>query len=164
MVCQAPVTLRKEVNGFIINRLQYALLMEAWRLVEDGVASPEDIDTSVTQGLGMRWSIIGPFETIDMNAPNGWQLVLNRGGEEGGEKKRRHFFNLMCPSVSLSLFFPKKKGVNDYCDRYGENITAVCREQEDTRDMKGTPTAAAINDAMRSHVPLDQLAVRTHSK
>lgn len=65
---QAPVLLRKEVDGFLLNRLQYALLMEAWRLVEDGVCSPEDVDTAVSEGLGLRWSFLGPFQTIDLNA------------------------------------------------------------------------------------------------
>ncbi|EGD73270.1 hypothetical protein PTSG_04984 [Salpingoeca rosetta] len=115
---QAPVVLRKEVNGFIINRLQYALLMEAWRLVEDGVATPQDVDTAVSQGLGLRWSFMGPFETIDLNAPG---------------------------------------GVVDYCNRYGDTISAVCREQEDTRAMKGTATAATVHAAMRQDVPEDQL-------
>jgi len=40
-------------------------------MVEDGVASPEDIDTAVTHGLGLRWSFMGPFQTIDLNAPQG---------------------------------------------------------------------------------------------
>jgi len=70
-VGQAPIVLLKESNGFVLNRLQYALLAEAFRLVEDGVCSPEDVDTAVSQGLGMRWSFMGPFQTIDLNAPNG---------------------------------------------------------------------------------------------
>jgi hypothetical protein len=50
--------------------------------------------------------------------------------------------------------------VIDYCERYGENITAVCKEEEDTRDMKGSATAKVIHDAMRETVPQDKLAVR----
>jgi len=68
---QSPVVLKKEVNGFILNRLQYALLMESWRIVEEGVCTPEDVDTAVKEGLGLRWSFMGPFETIDLNAPDG---------------------------------------------------------------------------------------------
>ena len=41
------------------------------RLVDDGVISPADLDTTVKQGLGLRWSFMGPFETIDLNAPGG---------------------------------------------------------------------------------------------
>jgi len=67
----APVLLKKEIDGFAVNRLQYALLAEAYRLVEDGVLSPEDVDTCVSKGLGLRWSFMGPFQTIDLNAPKG---------------------------------------------------------------------------------------------
>ncbi|XP_065185621.1 lambda-crystallin-like [Sycon ciliatum] len=65
---QAPVTLNKEVNGFLLNRLQYALIMEGWRLVQDGVCTPEDVDTAVSQGLGLRYSFMGPFEVMHLNA------------------------------------------------------------------------------------------------
>jgi L-gulonate 3-dehydrogenase len=70
-VGQAPVTMSRELPGFILNRLQGVLLMEAWRLVEAGVASVSDIDLTVSQGLGLRWAFMGPFETIDLNAPGG---------------------------------------------------------------------------------------------
>ncbi|WP_083684389.1 3-hydroxyacyl-CoA dehydrogenase NAD-binding domain-containing protein [Massilia putida] len=65
------VHVRKEIEGFVLNRLQGALLREAWALVEDGVASCADIDATVRDGLGWRWSFMGPFETIDLNAAGG---------------------------------------------------------------------------------------------
>jgi L-gulonate 3-dehydrogenase len=68
---QAPVVVRREIPGFILNRLQAALVCEALRLYEDGVASAEDIDKTVRDGLGLRWSFMGPMETIDLNAPGG---------------------------------------------------------------------------------------------
>lgn len=68
---QKPVRLRREIEGFILNRLQGALLQEAFRLASEGIASAEDIDTTVKDGLGLRWSFMGPFETIDLNAPGG---------------------------------------------------------------------------------------------
>ena len=71
VVGQRPVTVRREIDGFILNRLQGALLDEAWRLYAGGYASIEDIDATISHGLGMRWSFIGPFETIDLNAPEG---------------------------------------------------------------------------------------------
>ncbi|TLU70949.1 3-hydroxyacyl-CoA dehydrogenase [Lichenicoccus roseus] len=70
-VGQAPVTMSQEAPGFILNRLQAVLLMEAWRLVEAGLASVADVDLTVSQGLGLRWAFMGPFETIDLNAPGG---------------------------------------------------------------------------------------------
>ena len=68
---RSVVHVRKEIQGFVLNRLQGALLREAWALVEEGVASCEDIDKTVRDGLGWRWSFMGPFETIDLNAPGG---------------------------------------------------------------------------------------------
>jgi 3-hydroxyacyl-CoA dehydrogenase len=66
-----PVLVRREVEGFLFNRLQGALLREAYCLVRDGIASVDDIDEVVRSGLGRRWSVIGPFETVDLNTRGG---------------------------------------------------------------------------------------------
>jgi L-gulonate 3-dehydrogenase len=68
---QVPVTVNREINGFILNRLQGAVLAEAFRLVGEGYVSPEDLDHTMKDGLGLRWSFLGPFETIELNAPGG---------------------------------------------------------------------------------------------
>jgi len=68
---QVPIMLRKEKPGFVLNRLQAVLLAEAFRLVGEGVASAEDVDKTIRDGLGLRWSFMGPFETIELNAPGG---------------------------------------------------------------------------------------------
>jgi L-gulonate 3-dehydrogenase len=68
---QVPIVVRKEIEGFIVNRLQGALLAEAFRLVGEGFVSPQDLDKTVKDGLGLRWSFMGPFETIELNAPGG---------------------------------------------------------------------------------------------
>jgi 3-hydroxyacyl-CoA dehydrogenase len=68
---QAPLVMKREIDGFIMNRLQGALLEEAFRLVADGVAGVEDVDIGIRDGLALRWSFMGPFETIDLNAPGG---------------------------------------------------------------------------------------------
>jgi L-gulonate 3-dehydrogenase len=67
----APILVQKEPEGFVFNRLQGALLREAYCLVRDGIASVEDIDRIVRDGLGLRWSVIGPFETADLNTRGG---------------------------------------------------------------------------------------------
>jgi len=66
-----PILVKKEIEGFILNRLQAALLMEAWRLVKEDYCSVDDLDKTLKDGLGLRWSFMGPFETIDLNAPGG---------------------------------------------------------------------------------------------
>jgi 3-hydroxyacyl-CoA dehydrogenase len=68
---QVPIAVLKEVDGFILNRLQGALLAEAFRLVSEGYVTPQDLDHTVKDGLGLRWSFMGPFETIELNAPGG---------------------------------------------------------------------------------------------
>ncbi|XP_071800790.1 lambda-crystallin homolog [Asterias amurensis] len=67
-VGQVPVTVKREIDGFAANRMQYALINEAWRLVADGVMSSEDVDKVFTAGLGMRYAFCGPFEVIHLNA------------------------------------------------------------------------------------------------
>jgi 3-hydroxyacyl-CoA dehydrogenase len=68
---QVPIVVKRELEGFILNRLQGALLSEALRLVGEGYVSPQDLDKTVQDGLGLRWSFIGPFATIELNAPGG---------------------------------------------------------------------------------------------
>lgn len=65
------ILVRKEIKGFVFNRLQGALLREAYCLVRDGVANVEEIDSLVRDGLGLRWSVVGPFETVDLNTTGG---------------------------------------------------------------------------------------------
>jgi 3-hydroxyacyl-CoA dehydrogenase len=70
-VGQSPVVIQREIDGFLLNRLQAALLDEAFRLVDGGYAKAQDIDACMRDGLAMRWVFMGPFETIDLNAPGG---------------------------------------------------------------------------------------------
>jgi 3-hydroxyacyl-CoA dehydrogenase len=79
-VGQAPIRLKKEVQGFVANRMQAALIGAALRMVKDGVASADDIDIAIRDGIGLRWSFMGPFETIDLNAPGGIADYLRRYG------------------------------------------------------------------------------------
>ena len=67
----AAITVNKEAEGFVLNRLQGALLNEAVRLHEGGFASMEDIDIALKHALGIRWAFMGPFEIMDLNAPEG---------------------------------------------------------------------------------------------
>ena len=67
----AAIVVNKETEGFVLNRLQGALLNEAVRLHEGGYASMEDIDIALKHALGIRWAFMGPFEIMDLNAPEG---------------------------------------------------------------------------------------------
>ena len=66
---QVPSVLKKEIQGFILNRIQYAVISEVYRLWEDDVAGIEDIEKTVREALGLRWSFMGAMETISLNAP-----------------------------------------------------------------------------------------------
>jgi 3-hydroxyacyl-CoA dehydrogenase len=77
---QVPATVRHEIDGFALNRLQGALLAEAFRLLADEIISPTDLDALVKHGLGLRWSFMGPLETIDLNAPGGLADYCERYG------------------------------------------------------------------------------------
>jgi 3-hydroxyacyl-CoA dehydrogenase len=80
-VGQVPVEVKKEIDGFLLNRLQAVLLSEAFRLVGEGYCSAEDLDKTIAHGLGLRWSFMGPFETIELNAPGGTPDYCARFGE-----------------------------------------------------------------------------------
>jgi L-gulonate 3-dehydrogenase len=75
-----PITLRKEIDGFILNRLQFTLVAEALHLVGEGYCSPEDVDAVLTDGLALRWASIGPFENAHLNAADGVQGFVDRLG------------------------------------------------------------------------------------
>ena len=68
---QSPIVMQRELEAFVMNRMQGALLEEAFRLVADGYCTTADIDRGLKDGLALRWSFMGPFETIDLNAPGG---------------------------------------------------------------------------------------------
>ena len=75
-----PITVNKEIDGFILNRLQYTLVAEAMHLVGEGYCSPEDIDRVVTDGLALRWAFLGPFAVAHLNAKDGFQGFVDRLG------------------------------------------------------------------------------------
>ena len=93
------VIVRKEVDGFVFNRLQGALLNEAYALVEDGVASSDEIDAVVRDGLGLRWSVIGPFETVDLNT---------RGGISAHAQKMGPAYKRIAASRGINLSWPEQ--------------------------------------------------------
>ena len=67
-----PILMKREAPGFVVNRLQMALLREALWLVENGVASAEDIDKAISAGLGRRWATTGVLQVLEAA---GWDLI-----------------------------------------------------------------------------------------
>ncbi|MBV9246157.1 MAG: 3-hydroxyacyl-CoA dehydrogenase [Methylobacteriaceae bacterium] len=79
-VGMGPVRLQREIDGFVFNRLQGALLREAYCLVRDGIIDVAEVDRIVRDGLGLRWSVVGPFEAADLNARGGIAAHAKRAG------------------------------------------------------------------------------------
>ncbi len=77
---QVPVLVKKEIEGFVMNRLQTAVVNEAVALVAEGVIEPDDLDAVMKHSLGLRWAFMGPFETMDLNAPSGFLDYATRYG------------------------------------------------------------------------------------
>jgi 3-hydroxybutyryl-CoA dehydrogenase len=62
-----PVMVAKDIPGFLANRMQHALMREAWSLIERGIASPEDVDIAVRYGFGFRYVAAGPILQKEMS-------------------------------------------------------------------------------------------------
>lgn len=84
---KAPVLLKKEAPGFLANRLQAAVIAEAYSLVHHGIASPEDVDTAISSGPGIRWAFAGPFMT---------EVFAGGGGQDGFS----HTVNHLVPALA----------------------------------------------------------------
>ena len=79
-VGQKPIRVHGEISGFAMNRIQAAMLNEMVALVRDGVISPEDADTTLTHGFGLRWVVIGPFAGVNLNALGGIRQYMELFG------------------------------------------------------------------------------------
>lgn len=72
-----PIVLKKEITGFIGNRLQYAMLREAQYLLDNGYADKEEIDASVTYSIGRRYPVTGPLMTADLGGLDVFSTISN---------------------------------------------------------------------------------------
>ncbi|MCI7305868.1 MULTISPECIES: 3-hydroxyacyl-CoA dehydrogenase NAD-binding domain-containing protein [Trueperella] len=82
----SPVKLNREIAGYVSNRLQAALLREAYLLVRDGIINADGVDTVVRSGLGRRWAFYGPFEVADLNTRGGIDAHAARLGDAYGRQ------------------------------------------------------------------------------
>lgn len=73
---KTPVVLEKDIPGFIANRLQAALVREAFHLLEEGIADAKSIDLALTSGPGFRWAFSGPLEIADFGGLDIWKSVV----------------------------------------------------------------------------------------
>jgi 3-hydroxyacyl-CoA dehydrogenase len=131
---QEPIVIRKELPGFVANRLQVAVIAEALRLVAEGYCSAEDVDRAMRRGLGMRWTLMGPLETNRLAASGGYG----------------HFFREYWPTLQsvASTLEPRYMPPSDIGDRI---------EQELALSMKGVSTADQADWRDRSLIRLRAL-------
>ena len=123
--------MKREIDGFVMNRLQGALLEEAFRLVADGYAGVEDVDVGIRDGLALRWSFMGPFETIELNAPAGVRDYVDR--YEG-------IYSNMFPSDAMA----RRLGRAGHRQSRGRTTRTPCRRQpRRTPDLARSPPDCA---------------------
>ncbi len=87
-VGQVPVRLNREIEGYALNRLQAAVVAEALHLVGEGYISPEDLDRTMSSGLGLRWAFMGPFMTGHLNASGGYRSYMTMYGDSYREASK----------------------------------------------------------------------------
>ena len=138
---QVPIVMKREIDGFIMNRLQGALLEECFRLVADGIASPEDVDVGIRDGLALRWSFMGPFETIDLNAP---------GGVRDYAERYQGIYERIFPSTQRRVDWagPLMNGIE--ADRTARLAREALVERQVWRDRRLMALAAHKRDAAKS--------------
>jgi 3-hydroxyacyl-CoA dehydrogenase len=101
-VGQKPVKMNFYLPSFILNRMQEALFREAFYIVQSGAADVEAVDTTMRDGLGLRWALLGPFGTSNLNGDHGIQEYFERYGptyEEGWREQHE----LPIPELSPEL-------------------------------------------------------------
>lgn len=145
---KVPVVLKKDINGFVANRLQAAVLREACFLVENGIAGVADIDTIMTEGLGIRWAINGPFRIADLGGLDVWQKVCeNLLPELSRETGTPAIIKEMVKVKKLGL----KSGEGFY--RYGSQTNQVQTNQAQTNH----PHAKHASDYRQTLIELLQM-------
>jgi len=118
-----PVLVKRDAKGFVGNRLQLAVLREALHIVESGIASPEDVDKVMKYGLGMRYTCVGPFETIDLGGIDVFSSIAKGLFRElSNEKEGSALLEKMVRENKLGLKIGK--GFFDYEGETGDEVVA----------------------------------------
>ncbi|KOX75101.1 Lambda-crystallin like protein [Melipona quadrifasciata] len=108
---QTPVVFSREIDGFALNRIQYAILNEAWRLVADGILSAKDVDAVMSEGLGRRYAFLGAFEAAHLNAE--------------GMKKYCETYKNSIYDVSMT-FGPVPKFEGEMAEKISNELNEMC--------------------------------------
>lgn len=108
-----PILIKKESQGFVLNRFQFTILREAMYIVESGIASKEDVDKVFKYGLGMRYACLGPFEIADLGGLDTFYNISSYLFKDLEDTKDVH--HMLSDIVDKGNFGVKsKKGFYDY--------------------------------------------------
>jgi ketoreductase RED1 len=121
---KSPQLVKKEITGFVANRLQHALFREAVHLVREGVVTEQELDRIVTASIGMRWAIAGPFETFHLGGgPGGLPAFL--------EHFRKSLEEVSWPSLGTpSLDEPTVALLNDQAQHFGATVDQLAARRD----------------------------------
>ncbi|MEQ0561031.1 3-hydroxyacyl-CoA dehydrogenase NAD-binding domain-containing protein [Amycolatopsis sp. NEAU-NG30] len=134
---RTPVVERKEIPGFVGNRLQNALSREAIYLVEQGVVTPEDLDKVITNSLGIRWATVGPFLGAHLGGgPGGYRHMA----EHIGQSMKKMWAGLGTPSQSPE---EQERLIEAVEKAYG---SSTYPELAETRDRKQLAVLKALEE------------------
>lgn len=113
-----PLIVRKEIEGHIADRLMEAIWRESLHIVNDGVATTEEVDASIVYGPGLRWALTGPFMTLHMG---------------GGKAGMRHLLEQFGPALKLPW---TKLEAPELTDELAEKVIEGCEQQTDGVEME----------------------------
>ncbi|WP_030326956.1 3-hydroxyacyl-CoA dehydrogenase NAD-binding domain-containing protein [Streptomyces sp. NRRL B-3229] len=137
-VGRTPVVERKEIPGFVGNRLQNALSREAAYLVQQGVVTPEDLDKVMTNSLGLRWATVGPFLGAHLGGgPGGYRHLV----EHIGTSMQRTGAGLGTPAQQED---EQERLIRAVEKAYGSSTYS---ELSETRDRRQLAVLAALDSA-----------------
>ncbi|MCA1186195.1 MULTISPECIES: 3-hydroxyacyl-CoA dehydrogenase NAD-binding domain-containing protein [unclassified Saccharopolyspora] len=129
-VGKVTIELKREVPGHVANRLQAALWREAIHLVNEGVASVEDVDTAVSAGPGLRWAAMGPTLLFHLGAGEGG---LTSFGERYADSFNRWFDDLGRPHLDADTVRELVRGLAPTTDAHSVDLLARRRDELITR-------------------------------
>ena len=165
-VGMSTVRVEHEIEGFVFNRLQGAVLREAYCLVRDGVASPGDIDRVMREGLGRRWAILGPFEVAELNTRGGIEAharlmgpAYARMGAERGQADQWTDDVVATVSKAVQARFPREAWDDnvDWRDRALMVMEACRRDNPLLCGPAAPPERASKRDALVTDAGVEPL-------
>lgn len=98
-----PVLCRKEVHGFIVNKLSWAVMDGAIQAVANGECTVEDIDKAIMFGPGMRMAVTGQLLTMSLGVPGGFRMMGKKYGNEDGDTEKERTINLIADGVDQEI-------------------------------------------------------------